>query len=507
MGRRKSKKHRLQAEQNRQAQAGAIPGAAAALNVEQASRRGQCPLCGVVLERAVGYCSQCRAKENEAVSETPIMENRPFKPYANIRSPFENDLYKFLAQAFSETDPRERPWCGIGVEVGFLAVSPTNVIVADIRELNGVQQAVVQVPQNWREPWHVETADGARHQAPDNPCDQAERAFSAVGHSLGSFLNEGDQPTSPCIKHLIVFPDGYKFKGSKEFFILDRAAVLTLKIINLRDLSNAISEPAQQQRLDSQKYRTWIEESILRKSDESILGTWLDPAFDEVEAKPAKKQRRRLDFLRRQEVTADKKEVASSNNLQRTPIRQKFKWRQSKRILTIITVLVVGIIGWRVYDRPKALTSVSYSYPPLSPPDPVNSKNDSELIQAAMPLESVSLPEHQNRNTVSPTEVREPSEAQSTELNKKDRRMESARKTAKETPAPEDSELRRQQLEREIHEAIGLRAIDGVTVNVLGDTAHLTGRVDTESQKSAAELAARSVPGVKQVRSSIEIQF
>lgn len=85
--------------------------------------------------------------------------------------------------------------------------------------------------------------------------------------------------------------------------------------------------------------------------------------------------------------------------------------------------------------------------------------------------------------------------------------MESARKTAKETPAPENSEIKRQPLEREIHEAIGLRAINGVTVNVSGDTAHLTGRVDTESQKSAAELAARSVPGVKQVRSSIEVQF
>ena len=278
----------------------------------------------------------------------PDIEKRSFKPYANISSPIENDLYKMLAQAFSERNPRERPWCGIGVEVGLLAVSPTNLTVADIREVNGVQQAVVHVPQNWREPWYVETADGARHQVLGNPCDRAERAISSIKHSLESFLSSGDQPTFRSIKYLIIFPDGYTFEGPKEFFIIERDEVLTLKLRNSPDLTEAILAPTQHQRVDSRKCRAWVEDSIFRKSDDSILGTWLDPAFDKVEAEPAKKQRWRLHHLRHQEVSAEKQAVSSSDSLRTTAIQQKFKWRQPKLPQTVINGMIIVIIGWQL---------------------------------------------------------------------------------------------------------------------------------------------------------------
>jgi BON domain len=455
----------------------------------------------MVLERIIDYCPKCGAGVDEPTGGAPDIEKRRFKPYANISSRSENDLHKMLVQAFSETDPHQRPWCGVGVEVGLLAVSPTNLTVAAIKEVTGVQQAVVHVPQNWREPWYVETADGARHQAPDNPCDQAERAISTIKHSLGSLLAAGDQPTFPYIKYLIIFPDGYTFEGTKEFFIIERDEVLTLNLRNFRELAEAISAPTQQQRLDSRKYRAWIEGSVLRKSDDSIVGTWLDPAFDKVEAEPAKRQRWRLRHLRHQQVSAEEKALSSSANLRAIPMEQKFKRRQSKLATTVITGMISGIMGWWLYDATKPLTPVSHSNLPLTPPRPENSINGAEVIQAAIPPSSFSLPENQDR-----AEVKKTSEVEGPELKEQNQFIETARKP-RATQAAEDSELKRQKIEFQIHEAIRLRAISGVTVYFVPDTAHLKGRVDTASQKSAAEKAARSIRGVKEVRSSIEVNF
>jgi type II secretory pathway predicted ATPase ExeA len=60
-----------------------------------------------------------------------------------------------------------------------------------------------------------------------------------------------------------------------------------------------------------------------------------------------------------------------------------------------------------------------------------------------------------------------------------------------------------EKLEFEIYKAIYNRAIRGVDVSVTDGTAYLTGRVATESQKLAAAQAARSVPGVKEVRDQV----
>lgn len=68
---------------------------------------------------------------------------------------------------------------------------------------------------------------------------------------------------------------------------------------------------------------------------------------------------------------------------------------------------------------------------------------------------------------------------------------------------PEPVELTAEQLEFEIYKAIYNRAIRGVEVSVRDGTAYLGGRVATEKQKLAAGQAARSVPGVKEVRDQI----
>ena len=77
--------------------------------------------------------------------------------------------------------------------------------------------------------------------------------------------------------------------------------------------------------------------------------------------------------------------------------------------------------------------------------------------------------------------------------------------TTKDRPlrAPDNVAPTAEQLEFEIYKAIYNRAIRGVEVSVRDGTVYLAGRVATEQQKLAAAQAARSVPGVKEVRDQI----
>jgi BON domain len=245
----------------------------------------------------------------------------------------------------------------------------------------------------------------------------------------------------------------------------------------------------------------------LKKSDDSIVGTWLDPAFDKVESEPAKRERWRLGYLSHKRISSEKQEVSSTESLRMTPIQQTVNWGQSKLIGMVIAGMMIGIIGWQSFDANKSLTSVSYSSPSMSPSRPENSVSSAEAAPVAISLNGVSSREIDNHDTVAAMEIGQSSEPREAELDKHDQGIQSARKLSEQTHAPEDSELKRRQIELQIDKAIRLRAIAGVSVYFVGDTAHLKGRVGTETQKSAAEKAARGVPGVKDVRSSIEIEF
>src|SRR5262245_29037027 len=344
---------------------------------------------GAELERTLTYSPKSSAGVEKPALGVPDIEKRPFKPYANVTSPIEDDLYKMLSQTFSESDARERPWCGIGLKMGLLAISPTNLTIADIREVSGVQQAVVHVPQNWRSPWHVETAGGARHELLDNPCDKAERAISSLKHSLASFLRSGE-PTFRSIKYLIIFPDGYTFEGQKEFFIVEREKVLTLRLRNFRDLTETILAPTQSPRMDSRKCRAWLEDRVLKKSDDSVLGTWLDPTFDNVELEPAKNDRRRLGYRRHKKMLSENQDDASTESLLVRPPLQKFNWYPSKLIVMVVTGMIIGISGWRLYDSNKPLILGSRTNAPSSLSRPANSENVAQVDEVAIPQNRVS---------------------------------------------------------------------------------------------------------------------
>jgi len=80
-------------------------------------------------------------------------------------------------------------------------------------------------------------------------------------------------------------------------------------------------------------------------------------------------------------------------------------------------------------------------------------------------------------------------------------------KSSAERDAGESRAARRKTIEHEIDKAIHQRAVEGVVVAFVNDTAYLTGAVLSENQKAAAEQAASNVPGVKRVRSSIAVRW
>jgi general secretion pathway protein A len=70
---------------------------------------------------------------------------------------------------------------------------------------------------------------------------------------------------------------------------------------------------------------------------------------------------------------------------------------------------------------------------------------------------------------------------------------------------PPTAEQERQRIQLEVYKAINTRAITGVDVSVVNGIAYLDGRVDTESQRLAAERSARAVPDVRHVRNRIVV--
>jgi BON domain len=72
-------------------------------------------------------------------------------------------------------------------------------------------------------------------------------------------------------------------------------------------------------------------------------------------------------------------------------------------------------------------------------------------------------------------------------------------------PLADNPDAPRKLLQAKIHKAIENRAISGVTVSVIKNITYLDGRVATESQRNAAEQAARSVAGVERVRNRIVV--
>jgi hypothetical protein len=465
-----------------------------------ASRSSKCPRCATVLDRADEPCWKCGREADKSI-ESANSAQRSFKPYVHIETEFGKQLGKTLTQAFSEIDPGERPWCGIGAKVDLLTVSPRAVTVAVLPKVRDAKKGVIHVPQNWREPWQVEADHGQKHELEVNPATQAETALRDITHSLRSFLKTNEYEGFPLIRCLILFPDGLDLQGPKDFSIIDSDEVVRLSARTFRDLAQEIEQTSINGRFDSRSYRKWLESSILRSNDDSIFATWLDPAFDPPTIEPPKRQlwqrsRRRLD-----PEMAEEKKVASCDVTPNRPAQVTFTRRQLQLSTIAITIIIVALIGWRSY-APRATTSVVHPRPHGSVPRSDNPPAKTEVSQAI--VQNVSVADDEKADSLPVSETAKQSELRDEPAAKQE--AIDNNKTRARMDASENLELKRQKVERQVRNAIFLRAIEGVTVSVLEDTAYLEGHVETEAQRSAAEKAARSVPEIKQLRSSIQVR-
>jgi type II secretory pathway predicted ATPase ExeA len=163
-----------------------------------------------------------------------------------------------------------------------------------------------------------------------------------------------------------------------------------------------------------------------------------------------------------------------------------------------------ALSGWSEFSaavqplpEPPAETTDSVT-PPVVPPmadAPARQENDSSANQRPVPQrekpDERAVPAADNFAQNPPKPSQEPPPAPARHNGQR--------------PASENSGIRSKQIEAQVQRAIANRAIEGVEVSVIDGTAYLQGRVASERQKRAAERAANSVEGVKQVRSRIVV--
>jgi general secretion pathway protein A len=152
-------------------------------------------------------------------------------------------------------------------------------------------------------------------------------------------------------------------------------------------------------------------------------------------------------------------------------------------------------------DRPQSLPTETSRITPYEPPsEPVSpSPLPGARAPAAMPDDS--------QNTLGPpTKVEEPVIPPVLPAPEPLRKNPAA-EAKKATPAPRGfvRETATNDLETDVFMAIQNRAIGGVRVSISDNIVRLDGRVATERQRHAAEMAAASVPGVRAVRNRIAV--
>jgi general secretion pathway protein A len=155
---------------------------------------------------------------------------------------------------------------------------------------------------------------------------------------------------------------------------------------------------------------------------------------------------------------------------------------------------------------PEPSTEVLKEIPPVKTPEPqVPESRESAPAAPKQNQNSLALPEIKKPDATAIPEAAAPSQ-----ITKSKEALPTPTKTiTKDRPlrVPDDLTPTAEQLEFEIYKAIYNRAIKGVEVSVRDGTAYLAGRVATENQKLAAAQAASRVPGVKEVRDQIVVEF
>ncbi|HWH80449.1 MAG TPA: BON domain-containing protein, partial [Candidatus Binatus sp.] len=208
------------------------------------------------------------------------------------------------------------------------------------------------------------------------------------------------------------------------------------------------------------------------------------------------------------------------------PRQRNAAWRKGLLILA----LVIGTSAWlgsetgknQLDEWKQALAGVLFAHQPnndqtntaaLATPKSGPAATSAPTEITPNPLPAPPDDPSDRPPTIQPSEISGKTPGASpTEILPESNNIASPRPAAKpktdQTPALAPNSLRRsQELEGEVIQAIENRAIIGVTVSVVEDTAILEGQVASERQRSTAERAASSVNGIKRVRNRITVNY
>jgi hypothetical protein len=192
-------------------------------------------------------------------------------------------------------------------------------------------------------------------------------------------------------------------------------------------------------------------------------------------------------------------------------------YSQQSGSLAALGVNIDDLVGGRLKDLVRAQAKPA-SAPPIKdvvpeeervtaeqPHIPTATLQGPELSAADSKQNDVASPKMEIEAARPPTPLNEASTLKSeSRTTPSDQTTGRTRKQTQQTqPFFYDAPVTAEKLEFEILKAIHNRAIRGVEVSVRDGTAYLTGQVATEKQKLAAAQAARSVPGVKEVRDQV----
>ncbi|HWO43550.1 MAG TPA: BON domain-containing protein, partial [Candidatus Eisenbacteria bacterium] len=347
-------------------------------------------------------------------------------------------------------------------------------------------------------PWLLSLPDGTDLPL-DSPVLKAIEGRARVAAMLEAFCEEqGSVPAA--VRPLVIFPDGYDLTTVNDPDVA--TATPQPRAINARALADELLRPIGAERLDAGLYREWIYSRVLNRQDEdSVALTWLDPSGDSITQRLQsfgdRKDRKEEDRWRMPppEMPRVAREPA------RPPLSRKAGGTIAK-LAGISVVLALSLFVARAFYDAETRSKDAVppwagneGAPPASqpPPGPLSEalpeRTPSPYDGIAGGLKSAPAPKNGDGTGPSSDTARPTGNT-----------GQDSKPTAGATSAPET-------IERQIDRAIQARAVDGVVVAFVEETAYLSGAVLSEKQKAAAEQAARNVPGVKRVESSIQVKW
>jgi len=238
----------------------------------------------------------------------------------------------------------------------------------------------------------------------------------------------------------------------------------------------------------------------------------------------------RESWIRREEPPPDSQIETIWSNFQfdSAPAQSNMIARPPRRRVTsmigvvLLTLITLGAAGWAVHVQEAVpfleylraqveVVKSGYGHPDENTKR--ESANQSSLHQPAVADSSSAALDggHANVGAISEAEnLRETEESvparQKFQEEQKDNQIHSPATSARKDRPDQDPAVRRRLLEIEIHRAIQNRAIEGVSVKLIGGTAYLGGYVASERQRTMAERAALGVQEVASVENQIKVR-